>query len=131
MKSPSVKSILPATILLAVSGWTGIIYLVFNTKPYLWPRWLFFFFLVLAITGMFLPLIAFLNRRFPTDPVAGRKVILREASLAGIYTATLAWLQLGRVLTLGLGLLMAVGFVLVEFLIRLREKGQWDPGTES
>ena len=131
MKSPSVTSMLPASVLLAVSGWIGIFYLIFNTKPYLWPRWLFFFFLVLAITGTVLPLTAFLNRRFPTDPVAGRKVILREASLAGVYTATLAWLQLGRVLTLGLGLLLAAGFVLVEFLIRLREKGQWEPGTEN
>ena len=130
MTSPSVKSILPAALLLAVSGWCAMFYLVFNTRPTLWPRWLFFFSIVLAITGMVLPLMAFLNRRFPTDPVAGRSVIVREASLAGIYTATLAWLQLGRVLTLGLGFLLAGGLVLVEFLIRLREKGRWDPGVE-
>ena len=106
-------------------------YLVFYTRPTLWPRWLFFFSIVLAITGIVLPLMAFLNRRFPADPVAGRRVIVREASLLGIYTATLAWLQLGRVLTLGLGFLLAGGLVLVEFLIRLREKGRWDPGTEA
>jgi hypothetical protein len=130
MTSPSVKSILPAALLLAVSGWCAMFYLVFYTRPTLWPRWLFFFSIVLAITGIVLPLMAFLNRRFPTDPVAGRSVIVREASLAGIYTATLAWLQLGRVLTLGLGFLLAGGLVLVEFLIRLREKGRWDPGVE-
>lgn len=130
MKSLSVKSILPAALLIAIPGWSGIFFLVINTKPTLWPRWLFFFFIVLAITGSVLPLMAFLNRRFPTDPVAERTVIVREASLAGIYTATLAWLQLGRVLTLGLGLLLAAGLILVEFLIRLREKGRWDPGVE-
>jgi hypothetical protein len=104
--------------------------LIFYTLPKLWPRWWFFFFIVLAITGMLLPLVAFLNRRFPTDPGVGRSVLIREASLAGIYTATLVWLQLGRVLTLGLGLLLAAGLVLVEFLIRLREKGRWDPGVD-
>ncbi len=131
MNSPSVKSVLPATFLLVLSGWGGIFYLLFYTKPYLWPRWLFFFFLVLGIAGMVLPLVAFLNRRFPTNPVASRKVVVREASLAGIYIATLAWLQLGRVLNLGLGFLLAAGFLLMEFLIRLREKGRWDPGAEN
>jgi hypothetical protein len=58
-------------------------------------------------------------------------VIVREASLAGMYAATLAWLQLGRVLSVGLGFLLAAGFVLAEFLIRLREKGRWDPGIED
>ena len=130
MTSPSVKSTLPAALLLAVSGWSGMFYLIFYTLPELWPRWWFFFFIVLAISGMLLPLVAFLNRRFPTDPVVGRSVLLRETGMAGIYTATLAWLQLGRVLTLGLGLLLAVGLVLVEFLIRLREKGRWDPGAD-
>jgi hypothetical protein len=65
-----------------------------------------------------------LNHRFPTKPVAGRAVIVREASLAGIYFAALSWLQLGRVLTLGLGLLLAAGLILLEFLIRLREKSR-------
>jgi hypothetical protein len=131
MNAPSAKSILPASFILTLAGWGGIFYLVFYTKPYLWPRWLFFFFLVLGITGMALPLVSFLNRRFPSDPVAGRMVIVREASLAGMYAATLAWLQLGRVLSVGLGLLLAAGFVLAEFLIRLREKGRWDPGIED
>ena len=54
---------------------------------------------------------------------------MREASLAGIYFATLAWLQIDRVLTFGLGLLLAAGLILVEFLIRLREKSRWDPGA--
>jgi hypothetical protein len=130
MKTPSIQSFLPAAFLLALSGWSGLFYLIFYTRPYLWPRWLFFFFVVLAITGIMLPLVAFLNRRFPTDPVAGRKVIVRESSLTGVYIATLAWLQLGRVLSLGLGLILAGGFILVEFLIRLREKGAWDPGSD-
>lgn len=129
MNTPTVRSTLPAAILLAFIGWLGLVYLVVNTLPTLGPRWLFFFFTVLAVSGISLPLVTFLNRRFPTQPVAGRSIIVREASLVGIFFATLAWFQLGRVLTWGLGLLLAAGLVLVEFLLRLREKSRWDPGT--
>jgi hypothetical protein len=124
MSSPTVKSVLPASFILNVIGWFGLVYLFLYTLPTTGPRWLFFFFCVLAITGVFLPIVAFLNHRFPTKPVAGRAVIVREASLAGIYFAALSWLQLGRVLTLGLGLLLAAGLILLEFLIRLREKSR-------
>jgi hypothetical protein len=112
---------------MAMIGWAGLIYLFFFTLPTLWPRWLFFFLSVLAVAGMSLPITAFLNRRFPTQPVANANTILREAALVGIYFATLAWLQLGRVLTLPLVLLLAFGLGLVEFLIRLREKSRWEP----
>ena len=131
MNPPTVRSTLPAAILLTITDWFGLVYLVLNTLPTLGPRWLFFFFCVLAVSGLSLPLVTFLNRRFPTQPGAGRSVIVREASLIGIYFATLAWFQLGRVLTWGLGLLLAAGLVLVEFLIRLREKSRWDPGAEA
>jgi hypothetical protein len=131
MNPPSVRSTLPAAILLTITGWFGLVYLVLNTLPTLGPRWLFFFFSVLAVSGLSLPLVTFLNRRFPTQPGVGRSVIVREASLIGIYFATLAWFQLGRVLTWGLGLLLAAGLVLVEFLIRLREKSRWDPGADA
>lgn len=127
MSSPTVKSTLPAAILLTVGGCFGLVYQIIYTLPTLWPRWRFFFFIVLAVTGISLPFIAFLNRRFPTRPEASRTVVVREASLVGIYAATLAWLQLGRVLTLGMVFLVAIGLILVEFLIRLREKGRWDP----
>jgi hypothetical protein len=131
MNPPTVRSTLPAAILLTITGWFGLVYLVLNTLPTLGPRWLFFFFSVLAVSGLSLPLVTFLNRRFPTQPGVGRSVIVREASLIGIYFATLAWFQLGRVLTWGLGLLLAAGLVLVEFLIRLREKSRWDPGADA
>ena len=127
MSSPSLRSILPAAVLLTLVGWLGIAYLLSTTLPTLGPRWLFFFFSVLAISGIFLPIAAFLNLRFPTQPPATQNAVLREAALAGIYFAALAWLQLGRVLTLPLALLLAFGVVLIEFLIRLREKSRWDP----
>jgi hypothetical protein len=124
---PSIRSTLPAAILLALIGWAGLAYLFIFALPTLWPRWLFFFLSVLAVTGVFLPVAAFLNRRFPTLPPANQNTILREAALVGIYFATLAWLQLGRVLTMPLALLLAFGAGLIEFLIRLREKSRWEP----
>jgi hypothetical protein len=127
MSTPSVKSTLPAAAILAGTGWLGLAFLIISTLPTLGPRWLFFFFSVLAVTGIFLPVLAFLNLRFPSNPEARRYVIVREASLVGVYAATLTWLQLGRVLTFGLGFLIAIGLILVEFLLRLRDKGRWEP----
>ena len=127
MSSAPVKSFLPAAFLLSGIGIFGLSFLFIYTLPTMGPRWLFFFFSVLVVTGLFLPLAAFLNLRFPTKPPARRGAVVREASMVGIFFATLSWLQLGRVLTLGMGLLLAGGMILVEFLIRLREKIRWEP----
>jgi hypothetical protein len=124
---PSVKSTLPAAIILSVTGWFGVYYLITETLPTLGFRWLFFFFSVLAISGLLLPFVAYLNLRFPTKPSATRISVVREASIVGIFFATLAWLQLGRVLTPGLGFLVAGCLILMEILIRLREKSRWEP----
>jgi hypothetical protein len=88
---------------------------------------LFFFLSVLALTGTSLPVVAFLNKRFPTNPPVNSGVIVREALWIGIYFPTLAWLQLGQVLTPALMLLLAGGLVAIEILIRLRERSQWKP----
>ena len=127
MSTPPLRTYLPAAILMSFTGLFGLVYLLVYTLPTPGPRWLFFFFCVLGATGIFLPLMAFLNLRFPTKPPALRAVVVREASLVGIYFATLSWLQLGRVLTVGLGLLIAAGLILVEVFIRLREKSRWEP----
>lgn len=97
------------------------------TLPTVGPRWLFFFLGVLAVTGTALPAIAYLNRRFPTEPPANPSVILRQSIWIGIYIPTLAWLQIGRVLTPALALLLALGLIVIEWLLRLRERSQWNP----
>jgi hypothetical protein len=88
---------------------------------------LFFFLGVLALTGTALLPVAFLNRRFPTAPPATNGAIFREAIWIGIFLPTLAWLQLGRVLTPALVLLLSIGLIAIEFLLRLRERSQWKP----
>lgn len=110
-----------------VIGWGGLAALILSTLPTVGPRWLFFFLVVLALTGTALPVAAFINRRFPSSPTPTSAVITRQALWVGVYGATIAWLQIGRVLTPTLAALLAAGFVLVEFLLRLSEKSQWKP----
>jgi len=129
--SQPVRSFIPATIILCLLGWGGLFYLVFFTVPTVGPRWLFFFLSVLALTGTVLPVVAFLNLRFPSSPPPTAGVVLRQAIWVGIYIPTLAWLQISRVLSLALALLLALGFVLIEWLLRLREKSQWKPETKE
>jgi hypothetical protein len=129
--SQPVRSFIPATIILCLLGWGGLFYLVFRTVPTVVPRWLFFFLSVLALTGTVLPVVAFLNLRFPSSPPPTAGVVLRQAIWVGIYIPTLAWLQISRVLSLALALLLALGFVLIEWLLRLREKSQWKPETKE
>lgn len=129
--SPPVRQFLPAAIILALLGWGGLLYVLLFTLPTVGPRWLFFFLSVLAVTGTFLPVVAFLNRRFPSSPPPTTSVVLRQALWVGIYFPTLAWLQIGRVLTPALALLLLLGFILIEWLMRLREKSRWNPNGSS
>jgi hypothetical protein len=125
--SPRVANFLPAAIFLFIVGWGGLILLINSTLPTVGPRWLFFFFCVMAITGTVLPITAFLNRRFPTTPPPTTMVVVRQAIWFGVYGATIIWLQMGRVLNPALAILLAVGLGLIEFLLRLSEKSQWKP----
>ncbi|HEX9616601.1 MAG TPA: hypothetical protein VGA03_04245 [Anaerolineales bacterium] len=125
--TPPVSAFLPTALILAIIGWGGLFYLVSNTFPTVGPRWLFFFLSVLAITGTVLPAVAFLNRRFPSSPPATPGAIVRQAIWVGIYGPTLFWLQMSRVLTPALAFLLALGLVLIEILLRMRERSQWKP----
>ena len=130
MKSGALKflrTFLPLSIVLSVIGWGGLLIVLGSTVPTLGPRWLFFFLGVLALTGPALPIVYFLNLRFPSDPPVQEMVILRQALWVGLFGSTIAWLQLGRVLTMGLALILAGVFVLIEFLLRLFERSRWNP----
>jgi hypothetical protein len=108
----------------------GIAWLVLYTLPTVGPRWLFFFCWFMALTGISLPVIAFLNRRFSGTPPASQSVILRQATWIGLYGCVLAWLQIGRVVTFPLALWIAAGLGLVEWLLRLRERSLWKPRSQ-
>ncbi|HAE85238.1 MAG TPA: hypothetical protein DCG78_01845 [Anaerolineaceae bacterium] len=121
------KDFLPAFIILILAGGGGLALVTLFTLPTLGPRWLFFFFLVLLVSGIALPIAYLLNRRFPSNPPVENTVIIREALLAGILVALLAWMRMGRLLTFPLAILLAAAFILVEFLLRLWERGHWKP----
>jgi len=125
--SPPVRTFMPAAFILMVIGWGGLYALLNFTTPNGGTRWLFFFAGVLAFTGTSLPAIAFLNRRFPSTPSPTPIVIVRQSIWIGIYLPTLAWLRIGRILTPSLALLIAIGLILIEWLLRLRERSQWKP----
>jgi hypothetical protein len=122
-----VLSFLPASLFLMLLGWGGLAAVLIYYPPLVWPRWGFFFFGVLACTGTALPFTAFLNRRFTSTPPATAAVVMRQALWFGVYFPTLAWLQMPRLLTVPLALLLALGLILIEWLLRLREHSQWKP----
>ncbi len=124
---PTFRPYLPVTLGMFIVGWAGLYALINFTLPTLGPRWAFFFFAVLALTGSALPVIYFINRRFNVKNFPAASVITRQAIWVGVYGATLAWMQLGRVATINLAAGMAFGFVLTEVLIRMRERAQWVP----
>jgi hypothetical protein len=125
--SPPVKDFLPAAFFLMVTGGAGLFLLIFYTLPTVGPRWLFFFLGVFALTGTALPVMAFINRRFPSLPPPTHGVVVRQALWCSVYITTLAWLQIGRVLSITLAVLLAVGLILIEFLLRMGERSQWKP----
>jgi len=126
-RTPAFNSLLPAALLLMFVGWGGLMLVISQTLPTLGPRWLFFFFSVLAITGTTLPISTYLNLRFPTTPAVSGSTVLREALFVGIFVTTLSWLQLNRALTVPIAFILAIGFMLLEWLIRLREQSRWEP----
>ena len=128
-RSPS--SYIPAALLLALIGWGGLAMLVFFTLPTVFPRWRFFFLTVVAFSGTTLPLTAYLNFRFPSKVPIIPGVIFRQSVWVGVYGAALIWLQIGRVLSLSLAILLALGFAVIEWLLRLRERSKWSPGNQE
>ena len=125
------KFYLPGMLVLIILGAIGIGAILTLTLPTIGPRWLFFFFIVVFVTGLFLPFTWFLNLRFPSTPPAAPQVIIRQAAWFGIFAALILWLQMGRVLTAPLGIIMAAVVILVEFLIRLWERSRWKPNPQS
>ena len=127
VESPNYRSYIISALLLIVIGWGGLFLLLTQTMPYVWPRWGFFVLVLIAVTGTVLPIIYFLHRRFPDDPPADANVIVRQAIWFGIYFATLAWLQLGRLVTVYVILGLAGGLIAIEYFLRLRERAHWTP----
>ncbi len=130
METPGFKSYLFSSLALVILGIGGLYFLVNQTFPAVWYRWSFFVLLIMALTGVFLPVVYFFHRRFPGEKPAEPNVIVRQALWFGVYGATLAWLQLGRLVTVYVILGLAGGLIAIEYFIRLRELAHWKPPAD-
>jgi hypothetical protein len=125
------RSYLPSAVTLFVLGWGGLILLLFTSLPFVWSRWGFFVFAIMALTGTALPIVYFLHKRFPGKQSVTENIIVRQAMWVGVYGATLAWLQLGRLVTLYVILGLACGLIAAEYFIRVREQANRQPPVVS
>jgi energy-converting hydrogenase Eha subunit F len=126
-RPPAPAAYFPTAAFLFVVGWGGWLYISNFTPPELLPRWLFYFFTVVALSGTALPVTSYLNHRFPSSPPVDAKVILRQALWFGIYASTLMWLSFGRVYSFTLAIILLLGLSAIEWLLRMRERTQWKP----
>lgn len=127
METPGFKPYLLSSLVLVIVGAGGLYFIVNQTLPYVWTRWAFFILLIMALTGAVLPIVYFFHKRFPDQVPAEANVIVRQSLWFGVYGATLAWLQLGRLVTVYVILGLAGGLIAIEYFIRLREKSHWKP----
>lgn len=85
---------------------------------------------LIAATGLFLPLTYLLNRRFiRVDPGESGQlpsprflVTLRQSMWVGVWVATCIWLQMNRALGLAVAALVAGVLVLFEMLLHVRTR---------
>lgn len=118
---PPFGKILVSSLFLTILGGGGLAFIFIFFKPTLGPRWMFFFFLTIIGAGIALPFSYLIQRRFANEFVLG-KVLIREGILFGVFLALIAWLQLGRILTNLIVMIIAVGLILLEMLLRMAEK---------
>jgi hypothetical protein len=126
---PSFRQYLNSSLILMLIGWGGLALMifVFDIPPLVWARWGFFALWLIALTGTALPVAYFLNLRFPSNPPAESNAVVRQALWVGVYGSTLAWLQLGNLVTLWVWMGLAGGLIAIEYLIRMRERARWKP----
>ncbi len=125
------RNYLPSVLTLIIFGWGGLAALFYFSLPLVWSRWGFYVFGIMALTGTAMPIVYFLNHRFTSDPPAESNILVRQSIWVGVYFATLAWLQLGRLVTIFIILGLAGGLIATEYFIRLREKANWKQPTTS
>lgn len=122
-------SVTVAGAILAVGGWSGLLWVVLNTLPTVPNRWSFYALLFAALAGSALPFIRLLHKRFSR---AGGLfitpgVMVREALWVGMFGTLCAWLRIPRLLSVPLVVGIALAFIAIELLLRLRERTQWHP----
>ena len=127
---PPFGKIFLTSLILSVLGGGGLLFIILFMEPTLGPRWLFFFFLTIVASGIAMPCAYIIQRRLATQYVP-HTVIIREALFFAIFIDLVAWLQLGRIITNLIIVILAGGFVLLEFFLRMAEKATFKPDESS
>ena len=86
---------------------------------------------LVAVTGLVLPLAYFLNKRFNRSQSASFLVVLRQAMWIGIWVAFCLWLQMNRTLGIGVVFLVLAVLVTVEVLLQIRTKAATIASSET
>ena len=118
---PPFGKIFITSLLLSIMGLGGLAFIFIALEPTLWPRWMFYFFLTMAGTGLALPAAYIIQRRLAKQYVPAR-ILIREGLFFGIYLDLLAWLQIGRTASNLVIFLLAGGMILLEVFLRMAEK---------
>jgi hypothetical protein len=122
-------SVVAAGVVLAVGGWSGLIWLIGNQLPTVPNRWAFYVLLQIALTGTALPFVRLLHQRFSRARAlhVTATILVRQAVWVGLFGTTCAWLRIPRLLSVPMALVLILALVVIESLLRLRERMQWRP----
>jgi hypothetical protein len=113
--------------LIALVGWAGLAYLVFNYVPDPWTVGLAVCLVFVAVAGTVMPPVHFLNYRFARQVANGDGIpsdngwtVYRQSGMVGLLAALCCWFQVMRVLNWIIVMLLVGVIVLVEVFFRSR-----------
>jgi hypothetical protein len=117
------KHWMPFVILIALLAWLGLWGLIQLPITGV-TRVLFFVVLFGAITNTVMPPIAYLNARFGRcrDQRTYQARFVRQSIWLGLLIAVLGWLQMRRILTFSLAMILAAVFGLTETFLLTRDR---------
>jgi hypothetical protein len=110
-------------ILIAVLSWLGLWGLI--QLPVTGPtRTLFFVVLLAGVTSTTMPPVAYLNARFGRcrDQRTFQARFVRQSFWIGLLIVMLGWLQIRRILTTTLAMILTAVFILTETFLLTRER---------
>ena len=121
---PDHIGLLVAAVFMMLIGWGGLYQLITTTLPRIGGElWLFFALLQIAVTGLAIPFVRFLNIQVKKadQPIPPSGVIVRQSVWIGLFVVICAWLQIPRALSLPAIFFVALVFVAIEIFLRSRE----------
>lgn len=117
--------------IVSLTAWSGLGLILIYLPPTIGPRWLFFFFLFVAIASISLPLFLLINQRIEHGRNHGIFPAIRESMELAFYVNLVIWLKFGRVLDTITAILVLFVIVAIEFFIRLFERSRFQPAEQD